>query len=223
MAIMASLMMLLTPYGVAQSGEIDPQPTSGDFAFNGSVGIVSDYFWRGASQTEGQMAKQFTAEISSNNFYVGTFVSDVEFAGMDSVDLEYDFYAGYQLDITDQLSFDAGVIQYRYDSMLDSIEEWYILGSYGPVSVGHYINNDDSDMSYSEIEISVPFIDVVDMSVRYGSFNGDGSYVQVNASRAITDNLDMTLELVDLNKARKASDFDKNLEDYIALGLVYNF
>lgn len=55
MAFMASLMMLLAPYGTAESGEINPQPTSGDFAFNGSVGIVSDYLWRGVSQTDGQM------------------------------------------------------------------------------------------------------------------------------------------------------------------------
>ena len=43
----------------------------------GSVGLSSDYFWRGMSQNAGDLAADFGIEASSGRFYGGVWASQV--------------------------------------------------------------------------------------------------------------------------------------------------
>ena len=92
--------------------------------FTGNVGLVSNYVYRGISQTAGKPALQGGFDYShSSGFYVGTWASNVNWvsdnyggAGLPSASnsLEIDVYGGYKGTITGDLGFDVGVLTYNY-------------------------------------------------------------------------------------------------------------
>lgn len=75
--------------------------------------FASDYLFRGLSQTRSRMAYQAGAEIEhSSGLYVGTFISNVRFLGVDARQ-EVDVYGGYRFTAFDT-KFDVGFIGYLY-------------------------------------------------------------------------------------------------------------
>lgn len=83
--------------------------TEVDVAFN--VGVVSDYVFRGASQTDEEPALQGGVDITAGSFYAGVWGSNVDF--FDDTDAEIDFYGGFRGE-AGGFALDAGVIFYAY-------------------------------------------------------------------------------------------------------------
>ena len=86
---------------------------------SGNVSMVSDYAFRGVSQTDNQMAIQGGFDYAhESGFYVGTWASNVDsnFLGGDGVDpqIELDLYAGYGMELANGVGLDFGVLQYFY-------------------------------------------------------------------------------------------------------------
>jgi uncharacterized protein (TIGR02001 family) len=78
---------------------------------SGNVALTTDYRFRGWSQTTSDPAVQGGLDYThESGFYVGTWGSNVEFAGS----LELDYYAGFANDINDNLAYDVGFIYYDY-------------------------------------------------------------------------------------------------------------
>jgi uncharacterized protein (TIGR02001 family) len=205
-SILAIMFLLLTPSAFAA---VDVE---------GSVGIASDYFFRGESINAGDPAKQVNAELSFEGFYGGVFASDVS---INDADIRYDIYGGYRYNITDQFAVDSGVIQYRYDEG-EATEEWYVSGSYQSVSVGYFVDMDDSENSYVELNIGLPFIPVVDTSVSYGRFDEGGDFFSIKATKTFTNGLSVVAEIADVQEAR-SSNGDDSFSDHVSVGLFYNF
>ena len=94
-----------------------PGAAFADLAFN--VGAVTDYRYRGISQSRLQPALQGGVDWSQDGFYVGTWASTIRWIkdfGGDS-DVEIDIYGGYKGDIIKEtLSYDVGVLTYQYPS-----------------------------------------------------------------------------------------------------------
>jgi uncharacterized protein (TIGR02001 family) len=80
-----------------------------------SVKAMTDYNFRGISQTDRKPAVQASAEMQfyNNLFYAGVFASNVDL--VTSPDAEIDFYAGIRPKFGD-LAFDFGILQYYYPS-----------------------------------------------------------------------------------------------------------
>ncbi|MCW4472050.1 TorF family putative porin [Xanthomonas sp. H13-6] len=78
------------------------------------IGAVSDYVFRGASQTDenptGQAGITYTAPFG---LYVGTWASGVDFGDGDP-DFEVDYFVGYGFDIGDSVNFDVMLNRYTY-------------------------------------------------------------------------------------------------------------
>jgi uncharacterized protein (TIGR02001 family) len=88
-----------------------PSPLS----FN--VGVVSDYLFRGVSQTHGKPAVQAGVDYAfSNGFYVGAWASNVTWVKdwIGDGKMEVDVYGGYKGAITEDLGYDIGYITYNY-------------------------------------------------------------------------------------------------------------
>lgn len=83
--------------------------TEVDVAFN--VGVVSDYVFRGASQTDEEPALQGGVDITAGSFYAGVWGSNVDF--FDDTDAEIDFYGGFRGE-AGGFALDGGVIFYAY-------------------------------------------------------------------------------------------------------------
>ena len=100
LAIVAGLASLAAPASAQ---------TEVDVAFN--VGVVSDYVFRGASQTDEEPALQGGVDITAGSFYAGVWGSNVDF--FDDTDAEIDFYGGFRGE-AGGFALDGGVIFYAY-------------------------------------------------------------------------------------------------------------
>ena len=89
-----------------------------EISFNAAV--VSDYRYRGISQTRLQPAVQGGADYVNNptGLYIGAWASSIKWtkdAGGDG-DVELDIYAGKRGQVSDAVSYDVGVLTYVYPS-----------------------------------------------------------------------------------------------------------
>jgi uncharacterized protein (TIGR02001 family) len=99
---------------VALAAPVLPGVAHADVAFN--VGAVTDYRYRGISQTRLKPALQGGVDWSSNGWYLGTWLSTIKWiddAGGDA-NVEVDVYGGYKGSISDSVGYDVGVLTYQY-------------------------------------------------------------------------------------------------------------
>jgi uncharacterized protein (TIGR02001 family) len=85
--------------------------------FTANVGVVSDYRFRGISQTHEKAALQGGVDYSNaNGFYLGAWGSTIswvkDFTGKGSKEL--DIYGGYKGSLSGDVSYDVGFITYIY-------------------------------------------------------------------------------------------------------------
>jgi uncharacterized protein (TIGR02001 family) len=103
------------------------------FEGSANVGVVSNYMWRGMSQTRNGAALQGGLDLShSSGFYAGYWASNVNFDLVDHADTEQDFYAGYGFSVGD-FAFDLKRVEYHYASAdeLDFGETHAHVSAYG--------------------------------------------------------------------------------------------
>lgn len=125
-----------------------------------NASIVSDYVFRGVSQSDEGPAIQGGVDLTSGAFYVGAWASSVDFG--DSTDGEFDLYAGVAHEVAG-FSLDFGVLGYFYageptGSDYDMMEvKAAVSRAFGPVTTGfaaHYspdFAGVDNDATYLEL------------------------------------------------------------------------
>ncbi|MGE5466929.1 MAG: TorF family putative porin [Ignavibacteria bacterium] len=118
---------VLSPLAFAEDA-----PPADPLSFN--VGVVSDYLFRGVSQTHGKPALQAGVDYAfSNGFYVGAWASNVtwvkDFLGKGSV--EVDVYGGYKGTFApgSDWSYDVGYITYNYPGHGNAIQSPAVLAN----------------------------------------------------------------------------------------------
>ena len=108
-----------------------------DIAWN--VGVVSDYVFRGFSQTNEEFAVQGGVDVTVGSFYGGVWASNVDFG--DDTDAEVDFYGGYRTEVSG-FAVDVGAVLYVYPGAPSLTEYDYVEAklaasrAVGPVTVG---------------------------------------------------------------------------------------
>jgi len=83
------------------------------FPIDGNIGVTSNYVFRGVTQTGGEAAVQGGLDYAhESGLYVGTWTSNVDFAG----NTELDVYGGFSGSAgeNDEFGYDVGVIGYLY-------------------------------------------------------------------------------------------------------------
>lgn len=93
-----------------------PKAAQAELSFN--VGAVSDYRFRGISQTRAKPALQGGVDYASGPLYVGLWASNIKWikdVGGDA-GVEVDVYAGVTGELTPDLAYDVGVLTYQYPS-----------------------------------------------------------------------------------------------------------
>ena len=95
-----------------------PEP---DYTLAYNVGAVTDYRFRGISQTNFNPALQAGVDFShKSGFYLGAFGSNVswikDFNGATKGSYEIDLYGGYKGEIVKDFGYDVGLITYQYPS-----------------------------------------------------------------------------------------------------------
>lgn len=148
---------------------------------------VSDYDFRGISQTDGDPALQVGLDYAAEMFYAGAWASNVDFDGEQTFsdgstatirydgDVELDLLAGLAGETEGGWRWDVGATYYLYpgsdedlgnpldDSddvfQTENYYEVYAGGGYGPVDVKYWFSPDlyDSDESASYLEAAASF------------------------------------------------------------------
>lgn len=156
---------------------------------SGNVGVVSEYLFRGLSQSGGAAVQGGLDYSSASGFYVGTWASTIGFASdaLGGSGAEVDVYAGFSGE-AGSVGYDVGVIYYWYseedevdmpDPSYNTIELYGSL-SFGPVTVGAYFAPDtyfgaDDDAFGINIAFSAPVSETLSFDAFIGHNGGDGN------------------------------------------------
>jgi len=116
---LAVLSVLAIPsVSFAENADAPAVEATPDWTFPMSVSVVSDYIFRGQSQTWGKPAAQFSAEADhKSGLYAGFFISNVSDNWLPGASVETDLYAGFRGNLpgaAKDVAFDAGAIYYAY-------------------------------------------------------------------------------------------------------------
>jgi len=156
---------LLAAAAVALIGTGAPAISYGQVAFN--VGAVTDYRYRGISQSRVKPAIQGGIDYAAGPFYVGAWASTIkwidDFGG--DAKVEIDLYGGYKGEITKELTYDVGVLGYIYPSnrLSPSANTTEIYGAltYGPATLKYshsltdtFANTDSKNSYYLDLSAS---------------------------------------------------------------------
>lgn len=99
--------------GEAAAAAPAPAP---EHSSTGNVGFVSDYRFRGISQTWKRPAVQAGFDYAhSSGLYAGTWASNVSGNSYNNgAGMEWDLYGGYKLPMTETVTLDVGALAYLY-------------------------------------------------------------------------------------------------------------
>jgi uncharacterized protein (TIGR02001 family) len=123
-----------------------PEP---DYTLSYNVGLVTDYRYRGISQSRLKPALQGGVDyVRKSGLYVGTWASTIKWikdAGGDAP-LEIDVYGGYKGE-AGPIAYDVGVLRYQYPRhrlvISPNTTEIYAAGTFGPATLkySHAVTN----------------------------------------------------------------------------------
>jgi uncharacterized protein (TIGR02001 family) len=114
-----------------------------------NIGAVSDYRYRGYSQSRLQPAVQGGMDVTAGAWYLGAWASSIKWVkdgGGDS-SIEVDLYGGYKGEVKDAFAYDLGVLTYVYPSNAlptsANTTELYGALSVGPITLkySHSLTN----------------------------------------------------------------------------------
>ena len=132
--------LLAIAVGGALSSPLVTPALSSEFEISGSLSLVSDYRFRGVSQSNKQAAIQGGFDLAhGSGFYAGTWASNVDkWANPPSGSMEIDFYTGFSAELPGGIGYDIGAIAYRYPgnkatapAPKNNSTEYYLGLSYG--------------------------------------------------------------------------------------------
>lgn len=151
-----------------------------DVAFN--AGVVSDYRFRGVSQSASDPALQGGIDFTDKSgLYLGAWGSTIDF-GLVDADIEIDLYGGYKWKAAN-IDWDLGLIHYAYpssDSAADlPFTELYIGGTKGPVTIKYayspdFTGTNDEPASYLSIAGNIDLGSGYTLGLSAGLSKGDG-------------------------------------------------
>ena len=170
----------------------------GGFSASANLGVVTDYKFRGISQTDGSPAVQGGVDLDfGNGFYLGTWASQVDFAyGADETKFEQDVYGGYGGQLNDTVSYDVGYIYYAYhgSDWDEDYQEVYGSLSFSDLTLGLAYSDDywagtgAFYYPYAEYSFALPSDISLDFHVGANMFDEEGflfesdSYVDYSVS-----------------------------------------
>ena len=154
--------------------------------FSGNVTLVSDYSFRGQSQTGRDAAIQGGFDLGfDSGFYIGTWASNVNFGpysdGADPTytSMELDLYAGFGGEMSEGSTWDVSIIRFEYpnEGAADYIE-LALAFSFGDFSVGanyspEYLGEGGDTFLYPYVGYSFALGENATLDVSVGQGIGD--------------------------------------------------
>jgi uncharacterized protein (TIGR02001 family) len=158
-----------------------------------NVSLTSQYIFRGLSQSNEDPALQGGFDYShASGLYIGTWASSITWlkdSGVyDSSSLELDLYGGYRGNITEDVSFDVGVLQYYYPGekvggavspntteIYGAVGWKWLSAKYSYALTDAFGIDDGSGSWYLEVGADFPLTEALTLNLHYGKQEFDGS------------------------------------------------
>jgi uncharacterized protein (TIGR02001 family) len=238
------LAVFLSSLVVAGAALAQPKAPEPDYTLSFNLGAVTDYRYRGISQSRKKAALQGGADFShKSGFYLGTWASTIKWvkdAGGDA-NVEVDLYGGYKFS-AGPIGLDVGALRYIYPGSSLAVNpdttEVYAAGTWGPATLkySHAVTNlfgfADSKNSYY-VDLSATFdTGVWGLSVtphigyQKVKNNSPFSYTDysVTVSKEFAPGLTGSVMLVDTDNDNYLAPNGKNLgKSGVVLGVKYAF
>ncbi len=198
-----------------------PEP---DYTLAYNVGAVSDYRFRGISQTSKGAAVQGGVDFTAKSgVYLGAWASNVkwvkDFNGASKGSYELDLYGGYKGEIAPGLGFDIGAITYQYPGNNS--------GAAGTTGAGSFSNASTNEI-YGALTYGI-FTAKYSRSMGdfLGNINSSGStYLDLAANIDLGDGLTLTPHVGQQKVANGApynyTDYALTIAKDLGNGLVIN-
>jgi uncharacterized protein (TIGR02001 family) len=160
--------------------------TSAVEGLSANASLVSQYFFRGISQTDTASASA-GVDYENGNISLGAWTADVQDG------LEVDLYGSYSIEIDSGLSLSAGFTTYQYTGDFDSAYNEVNLGlGYGIFSLSYNIGTHEEDLGLGIDEADYDFtsltIEKDGFYATVGTWGKDfeGNYVEVGYGTEIS-------------------------------------
>ncbi|MGB3625702.1 MAG: TorF family putative porin [Henriciella sp.] len=108
---------------LALAASVVATPALAEGEWSGNVTLTSDYVFRGVTQTDGAPMVQGGFDFASDEFYIGTWASGVDFG--DGTSTEIDVYAGWTPTVG-VFDLDLGAIYYWYPDAPDDPSQNFV-------------------------------------------------------------------------------------------------
>lgn len=240
MKLKATLLLSTLVLSGAAFAQTAPEP---DYTLSFNVGAVTDYRYRGISQTRLKPALQGGADFAhKSGFYVGTWASSIKWikdAG-GGADAEIDVYGGYKFGVG-PLGLDVGVLTYNYPghdlAVSPNTQEGYIAGTFGPATLkySHSFSNlfgfsDSKNSSYLDLSATFDMGGGWSVVPHIGhqkvKNNGAADYTDysVTLNKDFGNGFSASAALVDTDTDAYVAPNGKNLgKSGVVLGVKYSF
>jgi uncharacterized protein (TIGR02001 family) len=175
--------LLAIALGSALSSPFVTPAISSELELSGNFSLVSDYRFRGISQTNKEMALQGGFDLAhSSGFYAGTWASNVDGWANPGGSMEIDLYAGFAGELPAGVGYDVGAIAYHYPgntpdagSPKNNSREYYLGFSYSILSYKYsyapttWFGVPDSKKSYyHDLGVEFEIVPGLTASAHYG-------------------------------------------------------
>ena len=137
--------------------DVTKSSDNSELPISANVALVTDYYFRGISQTANDGAIQGGFDYAHDSgFYVGVWSSNVDFG--DEANIEVDTYVGFANDIGDTgIGYDVNFLRYNYNDVDYETNEYTIALSYSYFTAAYKYSDDWYDTGESSNYISLGF------------------------------------------------------------------
>jgi uncharacterized protein (TIGR02001 family) len=163
------------------------------YTLSANVFLVSDYFFRGITQTWGKPAIQGGFDFShQTGIYLGTWASNVSGNQYAGGSMEWDLYGGYLYKLNDDVSLGGGVLYYYYPGASTSKAfPGFWAGAVPDVKFNTFEGNLQANWKWVNVKFSYAFTNYFGANKDTG-FKDDTKgtyYPEVNVNYPLMDNL----------------------------------
>lgn len=154
-----------------------------------NLGFLSDYYFRGAVQSDATATAGLDYEHDSGLF-IGTWAADIGGHGDPAPGIEIDVYAGYSGEAAGfSYTLAYNTFNYTGDAFDTSYDEVYLSAGYGPVSVEFASGSHEAlpaDEDYTFMSITGEY---ESLSLTYASWGDDmdGDYAELAYGTTVND------------------------------------
>jgi uncharacterized protein (TIGR02001 family) len=208
--------VLLSTLALSASAFAQTKAPEPDYTLSFNAGVVTDYRYRGISQTRLKPAVQGGLDFAhKSGFYLGVWGSTIKWiedSGSTDGNVELDLYGGYKGELAKGLAYDVGVLRYEYvGNKLGNVANYANANTtevYGALTAGVFT------AKYSR-----------SLTNLFGNINSKGSqYLDVSATFDMGDGWTLTphagRQLVKNNAAYHYTDYSLTVAKDLGKGLT---